>query len=251
MKAMTLAKTCGVAAGLLAAGATLLTTTGCNTPSFGNEVSTQQEMQVGQQAAAQVESQNQVVTDPAVVEPVQQIAARLFPQASKLRDDVTYKIKVLQSDQVNAFSLPGGWIYIYTGLLSKVGNDKDALACVIGHEAAHVARKHAAKQISDAYGKEALINLLTQGKYQEASNIALQLDLLSHSRDDEYEADKYGLKFAREAGYDDKGMLRFFDTLQKVAPGGPAPEWLQTHPVTTNRVKHAEQDIKDLDAGKY
>ncbi|HEY3331263.1 MAG TPA: M48 family metalloprotease [Capsulimonadaceae bacterium] len=231
--------------------ALLFCVTGCRPPSFGNEVSTTQEMQIGQNAAAQVESQYQVVTDPAQVVGIQEITSKLFPLAAKVRGNITYKIKVLQTDQVNAFSLPGGWIYVTSGMLAKLGNDRDALAFVVAHEVSHVALKHATKQLSDAYGKETLVDLLTQGKYQEAANIALQLDLLSHSREDEYQADRFGVKLAREAGYNLSGTDRLFALMQKTTPGQAPPEWVQTHPINSARTKHVEQDIKDLASGKY
>lgn len=197
-----------------------------------------------------VEAQNQVVTDPAVVGPVQKISTRLFPLADKLRGDVTYKVKVLQSDQVNAFSLPGGWIYVNTAMLTRLGSDQDALAFVIAHEAGHVIFKHGAKQIADAYGKDALVDLLTQGKYQEAANIELQLDLLSHGRDDEYQADRCGIKLMHDAGYNVSGAQHVFALMAHKDDHQADNDWLQTHPVTSTRIKRVEQDIKDTQAPK-
>ena len=227
---------------------------GCRPPEFGNQLSTRQEVRIGRQAASQIESQYPVVSEGDGVDAVNAIAARIVPQASRLRADVAIRVKVLKSDQADAFSLPGGWVYVDTGLLDKIGTDRDALAFVIGHELAHVALRHAATELTTATGNEELVDLLTQGKYQEAANVAIQLDMASHGKDDEYDADRLGLKFVQQAGCDPQGALRLFALLQTPArpgAGSGGSEWLQTHPLSSGRFRRVQQDIADLRAGKY
>ena len=242
----------------LAALAICLGLAGCKQQAFSNHYNTEQETVLGQQIAAEVESQNKIDMDPQDNTRVERIAQPIFDQARKARADVTYQIKIIQSPEVNAFSLPGGWIYVYTGLLDKVGNDDDALACVIGHECAHVVLRHAVKQISDAEGKGTLVEALGvfTGNYN-AYNIAeaaVELQELHFSREDEYQADQYGLKFAYNAGYDPYGMPRFFQKLETIEKDeGSMPAWAADHPITKNRITRANQLIEILRAndGKY
>lgn len=237
---------CGLAAILV-----LGVTPGCKTPSFGNQMTTRQEVQIGGESAAELEAQYPPVTDPAVVDRVSEVAGRVLLQAAKMRGDITYRVKVLPLDSINSFSLPGGWIYLTQGLVNEIGPNDDMLACVIAHEAAHEALHQSANQIIDAVGRDDLLDMLTEGKYQDLANITLQLDQASHSRDDENQADRYGVKFAADAGYDPKALLAFFDKIENMPAGSAKPEWLATHPLTKNRILHAEDDIRDLQAGKY
>jgi len=197
-----------------------------------------------------IENEQTVVKAPAIDGPVQAAAAKIFPLAAKLRPDVTFQIKVLQSDDANMYCLSGGWIYIDTGLLQRIDNDPDVIGCLVAHEAAHVILKHSVKRLADAYGKEALVDLLTQGGYQEASDIAAQLDVTNHSREEEYDADSLGLDLAARAGYDPIAMLKFFAILQQKAPNVPEAGWISTHPLTPSRIKRAEQDVRVLESGK-
>lgn len=223
---------------------------GCKAPSFGNEISAQQETQIGQQESSVIESDFRVVTDPEIAGPVQAAADRILPLAHKLRPEITFRIRVLQSAGTNTFSIAGGWIYIDEGLLQRIGNDQNIIGCLVAHEAAHVILRHSVTRLADAYGKAALVDLLTQGGYQEASDIAAQLDVINHSRQEEYDADKLGIALAARAGYDPMGMLKFFTMLQQQAPNEPNAEWMSTHPVTDSRIKRAEEDVKKIEAGK-
>lgn len=190
--------------------------------------------------------------DPVLNARVQRIASPIFEQAQLMRSDVVYKIAVIDSPEVNAFSIPGGWIYLYTGLINKVGTDDDALACIIGHETAHVVRRHVVKQMSDEDVKGALVSILGLATanytvYNTADTL-FQMDQLHFSREDEYEADKYGLMFAYNAGYDPEGMIRFFSKLEKLEKGEQDPAYMEDHPLTRNRIDRAKALIKELRA---
>lgn len=231
---------------------------GCHQPQFGNHYNTSQEIALGQQIANQVDKQNKIDMDPQDNTRVQRIAQAIFAQAQKARPDITYQIKIIEGPDVNAFSLPGGWIYIYTGLLDKVGNDDDALACVIGHETAHAVLRHVVKQISDEEGKGTLVEALGvftgNADLYNAADAAVELQELHFSRQDEYQADQYGLMFAYDAGFDPYGLPRFFDKLEKIEKSdGSTPAWAADHPITKNRILRANELIEVLrtNDGKY
>ncbi|MDR3708017.1 MAG: M48 family metalloprotease [Capsulimonadaceae bacterium] len=233
-----------------AAAAILLAGSGCKSPSFGNEISQQQVEQIGREEAGQIESQYPVVSTGELDQPVQEIAAKIVPFARKINPDAVYRVKVIESEQVNVFSLPGGWIYVDAGLLTRLGMNTDMVAGVIAHEMAHVVLKHSMRRLSDAYGKAALVDLLTQGGYQEAAGIAIELDLTNHPREEEYDADHLGINLAAEAGYDPAGILKAINTLQTPYPSLQPAEWLGTHPVTPMRLKRIEQTVREFSAGK-
>jgi beta-barrel assembly-enhancing protease len=179
---------------------------------------------------------------------VQRIAARLMAHDDP-RPGVPYTFKVLDEKQINAVSLPGGPIYVYRGLLDAVGDDDDALACVIGHEIGHVNARHAAKQISQQMAANlGIVLILKGGTAQNVASMAQDLLGLSYSRDDEYEADARGLAYAYRAGFDPRGMVRFFtklESLEKKQGGGP--EMLRTHPLTKGRIERALRTIEGQD----
>ncbi len=230
---------------------------GCKSP-VAHHYSTAEEIDAGKKESAQVEKQFKLDSDPADVVRVQDIAKPVLEQAKLMRPEINYQVKVLQSKEVNAFSLPGGWIYINTGLLEKAGKDDDAIACVIGHEAAHVVKRHVIKQVEDAESKGLLVDIFgivtNNNTAYQAASLAYDLDQLHYSREDEYEADKYGLMFAYDAGYDPYGMPRFFGVLEKLEKSGEnAMPWANDHPITRNRTKRVTEliDILRANHGSY
>jgi predicted Zn-dependent protease len=230
---------------------------GCKDPTFGNQYSTKQEIALGEKEDDQIEHSEKMDTNQALNIRVEHIAAPIFEQATLMRSDVTYKVLIIDSPDVNAFSIPGGWIYLYTGLLDKVGSDDDALACIIGHETAHVVRRHVVKQLSDEEAKGTLVNILgvATNNYNlyNAAGTLVEFEQLHYSREDEYEADKYGLMFAYNAGYDPAGMIRFFTKLEKLEKSDGTPVYAEDHPLTRNRIDRAKALIAELRAndGKY
>jgi predicted Zn-dependent protease len=217
---------------------------------FGNMISRSQEVDLGRQAQRDVERKYKIEDDPAVNARMGRIAARIFPQAR--RDyDVPYEVRVIDSKEVNAFALPGGPIYFYRGLIELAGSD-DEIAAVLGHEAAHVSKRHSARQISDAQAKGTIASILTQGKsdlVQVLANIGLTLDQLRYSRGDESESDRVGFRYLTEAGYDPDAMASFFRKMQEKAGRG-GPEWLASHPLTRKRVEQAEKMAADYKQGR-
>jgi predicted Zn-dependent protease len=236
---------------LMTVGAPLALTSGCKGPNFSGvfNMSKSQEVDLGQQSAKEVEAQNRIVTSGPQYEQLQRVATRILPLAR--RDyDVPFSVKLIQSKEVNAFALPGGPIYFYTGLMDLASSD-DEVASVLGHEATHVVKRHSVKQISDAQTK-GLLAQLALGKAsnlaQAAAGLALQIDQLRFSRSDESQADEVGFKYLTEAGYDPEAMASFFRKMEKKTGGGGGPEWLQNHPLTNKRVEAADQRAKQYEA---
>ncbi|MDE2125307.1 MAG: M48 family metalloprotease [Armatimonadetes bacterium] len=236
------------AARIMAAVALLLAligSAGCRTKSF---LSTKQEIALGKDAASQVEQQFRVDSTSPDAERVRRIGRSLLPHID--RRDVPYSFKVLDTREINAFSLPGGPVYVDQGLLDFIGNDDDALACVIGHELGHINARHVARMISSQMATNVLIALaIPNPTAQNLAGLADDIFNLKYSRDDEYEADRRGLSYAYHAGYNPEGMIRFFHKmmlLEKRTGAGP-PEWMQTHPLTKERIAKAEAIIAHKD----
>lgn len=238
---------------LCAFAAIALLGAGCKSGRLGNNISASQENDMGRQYAQQIDSQAHFVMDGAVNRRILAIAAPIFAQAEKDRPGVSYRIRVIDDPQVNAFSLPGGYLYLYRGLLDKLGADDDAIACVIAHETAHVVRRHVAKQMSDANGKGILVDLasiLTRSSaVSQIGGTLYQLDQLHFSRTDEYEADRWGERFAYNAGYDPSGMVRTFQILQRLEKqNGAPPAYALDHPINQNRSLRALEQLRELRA---
>lgn len=218
-------------------------TTGCRTRSF---LSTRQEIGLGKEGARQIEIEYRVDTWSPDAERVRRIGERLLPHTDKR--EVPYSFKVLDDRNINAISLPGGPVYVFRGLLDLLGDDDDALACIIGHELGHINGRHAARQISSDFATNLLLIFgIPDPTAQQFAGLGAQIIGLKYSRDDEFDADRRGLSYARFAGYDPRGMIRFFEKMERVERryGGGPPEWLRTHPLNRARIRRAETLIEN------
>jgi predicted Zn-dependent protease len=224
--------------GLLLLGV-VLTLTGCR----GTTWSKKEEVRIGQQVAAEVEKAYKLDPDPAVQQRVQTIGQRLVAVAGD--KDFQYSFKVLDSKEINAFALPGGPIYVFRGLIDKVGDDDDMLAGVLAHEMAHVNRRHANKQYTQGLWRGIVIALATKGTVQDIAQITDALLQLRYSRQHEYEADRLAVEYAYKAGYDPHGILRFLEMLQQEEKIGN--RWvetnLRTHPFSDRRAAEVRKHI--------
>jgi predicted Zn-dependent protease len=159
-----------------------------------------------------------------------------------------WKIKLIKDDNtLNAFCTPGGFIYVYTGIIKYLDNETQ-LAGVMGHEIAHADRRHSAKQMLQQTGAQTLIQILTSGSTQELATLGNNLLALKFSRNDETEADDYSVRYLLGTEYDAQGAKYFF---QKISASGSQtpPEFLSTHPNPANRVVNIEETWKCLGSG--
>lgn len=222
---------------------------GCKPSSL---VSRSQEVEIGQQASQEVESQYRVVNDPRLNAMVNQIGQTLVKCSD--RQDVKYTFKVLDVSDVNAFSLPGGWVYVNKGLIDATHGNTDELAGVIAHEIGHVVARHHAEMIGRETYAEILVGTLTSGQTQQVAGVFANLELLHWSRQQEYQADRLGIDemYRCRANYNPEGLISFFGVLAKGEKSQPSKfsQMFRTHPLTPERVKRAQAYLDDLRAGR-
>jgi predicted Zn-dependent protease len=175
------------------------------------------------------------------------VARRLIKHVE--RKDLTWHFAVLNTDEVNAFAAPGGYIYVTKGLLKMIESD-DELAGVIAHEMGHVDCKHSVKQAE----KAGLLTVLVAGmgiykktqKYAPYAAIAAYFANLKFSRNDEYEADACAVKYSHAAGYDPNGLISFFDKINHDNKLSKVTKYFSTHPPTEDRIKAVKKQIAKL-----
>lgn len=221
---------------------------GCNPKSL---VSTSQEIDIGRQASQQIESQYPVDRDPQLNSMVNNMGQAIARCSD--RPDLQYTFKILDIKDVNAVSLPGGWVYIYKGLIDQTKGNPDELAGVIAHEVGHVAARHHAQMIGREIQANLLIGILTKGQVQQIAGLFANLQFLRWSRVQEYEADKLGIKYLyRCRQWDPQGVVNFFNMLLKIEPSHSSSfdQIFATHPVTTERIKRAQAYLDALRSGQ-
>ncbi len=205
---------------------------------------TEKEVKIGEAVSAQVEEQYKVITDVDVNERVEKILDRIVNVCD--RKDIVYFIKILDDDIMNAVSLPGGYVYVFKGILDHVDND-DQLAGVIAHEVGHITAKHSIKRLQASYAAMVAQILSTQANGNIAGGVGFALTslFLEHSQADELQADKLSVKYLKKAGYDPKGIAEFLAKLkeeQEKAPVQPYSYW-RTHPHLPQRIAVVNQEI--------
>ena len=214
-----------------------------------NFYSIEKEIALGKQLAAQVEKESKLINDPVVTEYVNRIGQNLVRNSDA---KVPFTIKVIDSEEVNAFALPGGFFFVNSGLILKADNEAE-LAGVMAHEIAHVAARHGTREATRGQlAQFASIPLIFMGGWagygvQQAANLAIPLGFLKFSRGFESEADMLGLQYMYKAGYDPTAFVDFFEkieTLEKKKPG-TVSKIFSTHPPTDSRIKAAQKDIQE------
>ena len=224
----------------------------CATPGIAKAlVSDDQEAQLGAQVKQELDKQGtKYIRDPEIVNYVKGVAEKIFVSADKDRPGVKWQVFVIDDPkQVNAFATPGGYLYVYTGLLMAADNEAQ-LAGVWGHESGHVVARHSAQQMVNEMGLQTVIEVaLGQNPNQLAqlaSTLAAKGALLAYSREDETQADEYGARYSAQAGYDPHGIIQFFEKLKAMEGNQPAfAKYLSDHPATADRITHLQQYIKE------
>jgi hypothetical protein len=219
---------------------------------LGNWYSINSEISMGKQYSMEIEKSAHMVTDPVVEEYVNRVGQNIVKNSDC---KVPFTIKVIDSDEINAMALPGGFFYVNSGLIMAADEEAE-LAGVMAHETAHVCAHHAARELTRMnYAQIGSIPLIifTQGSWTgygiyEAAQLAVPISFLEFSREFESEADYLGLQYMYKAGYDPQAFIQFFekiDALEKHKPGTLAKVFAD-HPQTPDRIAHSEEEIATI-----
>ena len=214
------------------------------------DISESEEYYIGRAVAAQILSRYQPLDNPALNAYAQHVAQAVAMASDRPSVYRGYHVQILKSDEVNAFAAPGGFIFVTTGLL-KLVRSEDELACVLAHEVAHVAQKHGLKTIKTSrltsafalLGTEAAktyspgqVAQLTDAFKGTVDDVVNNLVVNGYSRDKEYEADRFGVKYAINAGYGADALKAFLVRMDEAGAAG-AGGMFKTHPKASKRIE--------------
>lgn len=231
----------------------LLTTPGCGSVFKDVNVLTEaDEIALGREFSREIERELKFYQDPEVVRYIDGLCQDLVLHSK--RSNIPYYIKVVDTDEVNAFALPGGYLYINRGLISISGNEAE-LAGVIAHEIAHVVARHGAKALTRQLGLEIMLGMISGRNPRGVQRVAAQLagiggilSMLHHSREAEREADALAVVNLREAGYDPEGLTGFFEKLLEINDRDPGTlaTMFTTHPPSRERIENTRKQATEL-----
>jgi predicted Zn-dependent protease len=210
--------------------------------------SVSEQKKAGQQAAQQVLKQYHEVHD-SRSHTLEEVGGRLVDALNAHdRNTWDYRFHVIQSSEINAFALPGGPIFMFTGLMDRITSDSE-LAAVTGHEMTHVRLQHWAKAVANQQERNLGLGVLlgithASSGLQTLAGLGNELLTLRYSRGEEQQADEGGLQDMVAAGYNPDGMLALFHMLQTSEHGGEPPQFLSDHPLTSERIRHAQDLIR-------
>ena len=215
-----------------------------------NFYSIEKEIALGRIMAEEVEHQAKVVDDSIIAEYVNRVGQNLVRNSDA---KVPFTIKVLDSDEVNAFALPGGFFFVNTGLILKADSESE-LAGVMAHEIAHVAARHGTRQASRGQlANIASFPLIFLGGWtgygvRQGAGLAIPLGFLNFSRAFEREADYLGLQYLYKTGYDPTSFVEFFEKIQsmEMRRPGSVSKLFSTHPLTDDRIKASQEEIQKI-----
>ncbi len=217
-----------------------------------NFYSLEKEIALGKQLAQEVERQAKIIDDPIIAEYVNRVGQNLVRNSDA---KVPFTIKVLDTEEVNAFALPGGFFFVNSGLILKADSESE-LAGVMAHEIAHVAARHGTRQATR--GEIAQIGMIalsiampygwTGYAIGQGASMAIPLGFLTFSRGFEREADYLGLQYLYKSGYDPTSFVDFFEKIQSMEKKKPGTvsKVFSTHPMTDDRIKAAQEEIQKI-----
>ena len=235
--------------------AILLLNSGCSDGVSINNInlfSISDDVQLGAQVAAEMQQDQQnypIYNNPQAQVYVQGIMNEIIKSPLvKYSESFNYQITIINTETVNAFALPGGYIHVYKGLLKYLDNEA-TLAAILAHEVAHAERRHATKRMTKAYGAQFLLGMLlgqNPSQIEEiAGNLVTGLGFLYNSREDEYEADEYSFKYLQStAWYPGAGKL-FFEKVGSQTENSDFAELFSTHPLDQKRIDALNKLIND------
>jgi len=212
-----------------------------------NCYSLEQEIAIGKQLAGEVQRQAKLLDDPIITEYVNRVGQNLVRNSDA---KVPFTFQVIDDPTLNAFALPGGFVFVHSGLLTAAETEAE-LASVMAHEVAHVAARHMTRQACRAkVAQLATLPLILTGGWggyaaRQAGNLAIPMTFLSFSRGFESEADYLGLQYLYAAGYDPGAAIEMFEkivSLEKQQPGSMARVF-STHPLNSDRIEKAQAEI--------
>jgi beta-barrel assembly-enhancing protease len=227
---------------------------GCGSTGGGgdfNLISIEEEWQLGAQLSRDIEKQVRLNNDPAANAYVADMGRRIVAQAAPPFNQLPWAFHVVQDDAINAFAIPGGHVYVNTGLIKNARNASE-LAGVMAHEISHVLARHSTEQLSRQYGLSVIAGAVLGQNPGQLSQIAAQIvaggALARFSREAEREADRIGIQAMAAAGYNPNGMATMFEVLLANRQGQPGrvEQFFSTHPLTEERVRDARARAAEI-----
>jgi predicted Zn-dependent protease len=212
-------------------------------------IDTKSEIALGKDLDAQIQNKLKILHN-------SQIQSRLDAIGSQIarvcdRQDVVYYFKIIRDKELNAFSIPGGFVYVNSALMNISSDDE--LACVLAHEIGHIAARHSVKRLQVVLGYQMIANIALglSGQYDlgRAMDVVFNLASLGYSRKDEFLADNLAVKYASKAGFNSYGMVTFFEKLKKEQESrgsGARLVFLSSHPDINERIKNAQNQISQI-----
>ncbi len=235
--------------------------TGCTTfnPATGRKefifISTDSEVSMGRSFDAQLRREFPISENKEKTGRLERIGMRVAQVSD--RQDYQYHFYLIEKDEMNAFTIPGGYIYFFEGLYDKLKTD-DEIASVLAHEIGHSAARHTVKKYQAALGYDLAARLVlgriandtARAVTSIGGGVVANIAMSSYSRKDEYEADRLGIKYMRLAGYDLDAMIRTFEILKANSKGREGPTFLRSHPYIDDRIKAIEKEKQEVES-KY
>lgn len=204
-----------------------------------------QEISIGKSMTQEVKKQYKLNNDQAALRRINTIGQKLISVCD--RKDIPYNFFVIEDKEINAFALPGGYIYVYTGLLN-ISTD-DELAGVLAHEIGHIAARHPVKKIEVTLGYQILAGLISNNDIQKIATLGFNIINLGYSREDERLADKLSVRYSYLANFNPQGTISMFKKIQRESQKQgkkQGPIFLSSHPPIEERIKNIEEEIMAL-----
>jgi predicted Zn-dependent protease len=209
-------------------------------------INEKQEIDIGKNITDDILKQKKIITDKSLNDFVSKIGNKIAKAGD--RPEIKYNFYILDEKEVNAFALPGGYIFVNKGLIDKMNEDE--LAFVLGHELGHVAARHSLKRLQSALGINLLLSVALGGSdygaARQAAQIIYSIGESGYSRQDELLADSLGTKYIYRAGYNPYAGISAMQKLKSEGSEGNVPSFLRSHPVATERIKNIEKKIAEL-----